>query len=66
MEIFQARLLVEMFVGGLAERETPEPFGPRKRDQEGSAAIEVKMSEARSAARRNVITGDTLREITDL
>ena len=59
MAIFQARLFVEMFVGGLEERETPDPLGPRKRDQEVSEAIEVKMREARSEARRDMIAGDT-------
>ena len=67
MEIFQARLLVEMFMGGVELSATPEPFGPRKRDQEESAARAVPKRErdARRAAEMSLIRGNTSREITD-
>lgn len=54
--------------GGLAERETPEPLGPRKRVQEGSEARVVKRKErnARRAAEMDVIRGDTGREVIGL
>ena len=67
MEIFQARLLVEMFVGGLESCATPEPVGPRTRDQEGSAARVVWRRE-RNAERiieMELIRGDTALEITE-
>jgi hypothetical protein len=69
MEIFQARLLVEICVGATELSATPEPFGPRKRRQEGSAeiALRVVRRRERNAGRiavMDVIRGNTETEIT--
>jgi hypothetical protein len=64
MEIFQARALGERFVGGLAVGVTPEPLGPRKRDQPESAARQGRkiVSDARREAVISANLGDTVDE----